>query len=140
MLPGHEIEPEVRQGFFLDAHPSLAVFGGGARDEMVDERRDFVAPLAQRRDGQRDDVQPVEQILAEPALLHQALEVGVGRGDDADVDGEGVRLAERVDLAGLEEAQQLRLQVETELADLVEKQGAALGGSDETRDGRVRRR
>ena len=40
-------------------------------------------------------------------------------------------LAERGDLAGLEKAEQLRLEVEPELADFVEEEGAFPGGADE---------
>jgi hypothetical protein len=49
-----------------------------------------------------------------------------------------VRFAERPDLLSLEEAQQLRLQIERDLADLVEQQRAAGGAADdagELRDG-----
>ena len=42
----------------------------------------------------------------------------------------GLRVAERLDLARLEEAQQLRLHVEAEVADLVEVERAARGGAD----------
>ena len=43
----------------------------------------------------------------------------------------GAGFAERADLAGLEEAEQLRLQVEAELADFVEEQRAVAGGANE---------
>jgi len=64
----------------------------------------------------------------------------VGGGDDADVDGQRAGLAERRDFARLEEAEQLRLQVEAELADFVEEQGAFAGGADQGRADRGRRR
>ena len=133
-------QQQVLHRVFGDAHVALAEFGGGLRDEVADERRNLVAPFAQRRDAQADDVEPVEQVLAEAPVLDLLFEVGVGRGDDADVDGERRGLAERADLAGLEEAQQLGLQVEAELADLVEKERAAARGADDARDGRGRRR
>src|SRR3546814_3386786 len=40
-----------------------ATFGGVAADEMIAQRCDIVAPLAQRRDMNRYDVQPVKEIL-----------------------------------------------------------------------------
>ncbi len=83
---------------------------------MLDQRRNLLAPLAQRRQPQADDVEAVEEVLAEAALGDERLEVGVGRGDDAHVDLDRMRLAERVDLVVLEEAQQLGLQVEADLA------------------------
>ena len=70
-----------------------------------------------------DDVQAVE-VFAEPAGAHRVFEGGVGGGDDADVDGEGAGLAERRDLAGFEEAREFGLEVEPELADFVEEEGA----------------
>ena len=98
---------------------------------MGDESGNLVAPLAQRPDRQADDVEAVEEIFAEPAGAHRVFEVGVGGGDDADVDGESGGLAERGDLARLEEAEQLRLQVEAQLADFVEEEGAVAGAADE---------
>ena len=107
---------------------------------MLDERRNLLAALAQRRQLQPDDVEAVEEVLAEAALGDELFEVGVGRGDDADVDLDGLRLAERVDFVGLEEAQQLRLDVEADLGDLVEEERAAGGGADHARRRRCRRR
>ena len=49
----------------------------------------------------------------------------------------GCGLAERVDFALLEEAQQLGLEVEPDVADLVEEEGAAVGAADDAREGRV---
>ena len=40
-----------------------------------------------------------------------------------------------MDFGALEEAQELRFNGEVEVADLVEKQGASLGGADESRKG-----
>ena len=44
------------------------------------------------------------------------------------------------DLARFEEAEQLRLEVEAELADFVEEQRAVAGGADQAEAGRGRRR
>ena len=43
----------------------------------------------------------------------------------------GLGFAERVDLALLEEAEQLGLEVEADVADLVEEERAAVGGADD---------
>ena len=115
------------------ADAAFPEFVGGPRDEVVHERRDLVAAFAQRRNAQPDDIQAVEQIFAEPTVVDRCLEVGVGRGDDADVDGQRRGLAERGDLARFEEAEQLGLQIEAQLADFVEEEGAAAGGADEAR-------
>ncbi len=81
---------------------------------------------AQRRNGDRKDVEAVEQVLAEPAALDQFDQVLVGRRDQADVDLDRTAGADRVDLAVLQRAQQLHLRVQRQLADLVEEQRAAV--------------
>ena len=95
--------------------------------EVVGEQRQILLAVAQRRQGQRDDVEPVEQILAEGAGLDRRVEVAIGRGDQPEVDAHRPRAADPLELALLQRAQQLRLQVERQLADLVEKQRAAVG-------------
>ena len=69
MLPGQAIRPEQRH-----APPRRCPVIGlphllrELRHEVLGEQRDVVAALAQRRQPQRDDVDPVEEVLAEPAL------------------------------------------------------------------------
>ena len=94
---------------------------------MLGEQRDVVAPLAQRQRLDREHAEPVVEVLAEPAALHLLLEVAVGGGDHAHVDGAGALLADALELALLQHAQQLGLQLERDLADLVEEQRAAVG-------------
>ena len=54
--------------------------------------------------------EPVEEVLAERALLHHLLQIDVGRGDHARVELDRPRFADALDLALLQRAQQLRLQ------------------------------
>ena len=75
----------------------------------------------------RDDVEPVEEVLLEPAVGHHLPEVAVGGGDDAHVDALGPLGAERLELALLQHAQQLRLQRRAHRPDLVEEDRAAVG-------------
>ena len=94
---------------------------------MVDQHRDVFAALAQRRHVDVDDAQPVEQVLAELAGRDALGQVAVGRRDDAHVgDARGAVRADRLDFAGLEEAQQQRLHAQAHLADFVEEQRAAV--------------
>ena len=58
-------QPERAFGDLADV---LAELVGEALEEMSGEQRDVLAALAQRRDADLDDVQPVEEILAELAL------------------------------------------------------------------------
>ena len=84
-------------------------------------------PLAKRRQLNLDRVQPEEQVLAEAARRDFFGEVRVGRRDDPDVDVARAGRADALEIAGLEHAQQLRLQVQRDVGDLVEKQRTAVG-------------
>src|SRR5438093_799695 len=55
------------------------------RAEERGEERDVLAPLGERRDADREHLQAVEEVLAEPALRDRLLQVGVGRGDEPHV-------------------------------------------------------
>ena len=78
-----------------------------------------------------DDAQPVIQILAELAFGDALLEVGVGRREHADVDALRACFADRQNLLVLEKAEQLRLHVQREVSDFVEKECPAGGRSHE---------
>ena len=98
-----------------------------AVDEELREVRDLVAPLAQRRHGDLDDLEPVVEILAELAPQHHLLEIAVGRRDHPDVDVDVLVAAELGELRVLEDVEQLGLQRRFHLADLVEEDGAGVG-------------
>ena len=63
---------------------------------------------------------------AEAPVADRGLEVAVGRRDHADVDAERLRAADALELAELEHAEQLALDLRSDLADLVEEQRAAV--------------
>ena len=76
----------------------------------------------------REDVQPVEEVLAEtcprrPARPRSRLVAAITRTSTR----MRPRAADALELALLEHAQQLRLQLERQLADLVEEERAAVG-------------
>ena len=56
-----------------------------------------------------------------------ALEIDVGGGDEAELHLDRLAAADPLDLAFLDRAQQLGLQVELQIADLVEEERAAVG-------------
>ena len=76
---------------------------------MLGEPGDARPALAQRRRGEPDDVESVEQILAEAVLGRLGVQRPVRGGDDPQVEPLGAVLAEAADLAVLEHAQQLDL-------------------------------
>ena len=85
--------------------------------------------MRSRSGGSRigNDVDAVVEILAERPVLHGLLEVDVGGRNQAERGLDRPLAADALDLAFLDRAQQLGLQVEPEVADLVEEQRAAVG-------------
>ena len=74
----------------------------------------------------REDVEPVEQVFAEPAQGHRLGEIQVGGGDHAAVGLDRVGAADAFEPPILEHPQQLGLHAQRHLADLVEKERAPL--------------
>src|SRR5213594_370725 len=97
-----------------------------APDEMVDEQGHVLDPLPERRHDHRHDVEPIVEILAEGAASDGLLEVRVRGGDEPDVDLDRASTADSLDLALLEHAQELHLELGPQCADLVEEHGAPL--------------
>ena len=94
---------------------------------MLREEQHVAAARAQRRQRQVDHVDPVIQILAKPLVLDHVLELAVGGREQANIDGDLGLGADRADLALLQRAQELGLELDRHLADLVEEQRAAVG-------------
>ena len=93
-------------------------------EEVLDQHRDVLGALAERRQVQRDDVQPVIEVAAEMADADLLVEIAVGRGDDARVDRNGFRRADGDDFAVLQRPQELDLRRRRRLADFVEEERA----------------
>ena len=104
----------------------LVLLLGIAQQEVARQQQYVLAPLPQGRQVEGDDVQPVVEILAKTPCLHLRQGIPVGGADEAHVHRLQLAAADPLQGAGLDEAQQLALQVQIHLADLVEEQGAAI--------------
>src|SRR5207237_4048290 len=71
-------------------------------------------------------VQSIEKIFAERPFFDRLLQFEVRRGDDLDVGLDRLRSADALELFLFDGAQQLRLNRETDLADLIEEDRAAV--------------
>ena len=74
----------------------------------------------------RDDIEPVEQVLAEPVLLDLRTEVLVRRRDHAHINRQRCSRSDRRNHALLQRPQHFRLCREAHIADFVEKERAAV--------------
>ena len=98
-VAGPVVEHQVLEHFVGDRQVAFLLFVADPPQVVLDQWRNLLAAFAERRNCEADHVQAVEEILAEAAFGDEAFDVGVRRGDDADVDLDRVRLAERMDLA-----------------------------------------
>ena len=78
--PGVGLERAPAPRASIPSSGALAVRGRSGAGNAARAAPTSPAPLAQRRQGDRDHVEPVEEILAELALPDQLREVAVGRG------------------------------------------------------------
>ncbi len=92
---------------------------------MPRELRNILRPLAQRRHGNRKDVQAIEQVLPKAPRFDLGDEVTVAGADETHIDLDGFARADRLDFVLLNGAQELHLRGNGQLADLVEKERPA---------------
>ena len=90
-------------------------------DEKLREERDVVDPLPERRHQNRNDTEPVVEILPEPARGDLRLEVLVGGADDPHVHLEGLFTADAFEGTFLEDPEELDLHRHAEIGHLVEE-------------------
>src|ERR1700733_4237408 len=76
--------------------------------KVPDEEWDVFGALAQRRDVNGKNVEPIEQIRAEFLLFYHGFEIAIGRGDEAGVGAKGARTAQALEFPLLQNAQQFR--------------------------------
>ena len=105
----------------------LPVFVGEPAGEIPGQQRNVVKALAQRRDKNLDDIQPVEEIVAEAAGGDTIFEMAVAGGNQMDVHGNGVLAADPLKGAGFEDAEHLGLDAQADVRDFVEEEGSTVG-------------
>src|SRR4030095_7312847 len=94
--------------------------------EMVDEEKQVVATIAQRRDDEWNGGNSKIEVLAKEFLANAFGEIAVGGHNDANVDVDRLRTADAFETPFFEDAEQLGLAGERKLANFVEKECAAL--------------
>src|SRR5256885_349661 len=101
-----------------EAFESPVVLGRIEAQEVLGEHADVLAALAQRRHGDRDDVEPIEEVLAEAPVPHHLGQVLIGGGDDANVHAHRAGAPEPLELTFLEDSQNLRLGHRREIGEI----------------------
>src|SRR5216117_1782938 len=85
-VPGPSVSTERVQRLARDDLDAVVHWTPEPLDEVADQGRNVLGPLAERRDMDREHVQAVVEVVAEALFFHHPNEVAVRRGDEADVD------------------------------------------------------
>ncbi len=99
---------------------------------MLSKERDVIAPHPKRRHLDANDIEPIEEILAETSCLYLVFKRLVCRGDDSDIDADRIGRADAPDLAVLEHSQELHLERRRHVGDLVEEERSTVCGLEES--------
>ncbi|MCY1305363.1 hypothetical protein D9M70_551620 [compost metagenome] len=94
----------------------------GSCQEMPRQREDVGAPLTQRRRVDHPAGDPVVQVAAKTAFSHELLQVAVAGADQAELGAVPYITSDPLVGTLLDHAQQLRLQLQRQFADLVEEE------------------
>ncbi|MCZ7626787.1 MAG: hypothetical protein M5R38_14335 [Candidatus Methylomirabilis sp.] len=84
-IAGPGIVHEGAGGPVVDGEDRLPVLRIERIQEMAGEQQDILAALAQRRQIDGDDGQPIVEVLPESGGLDLGVEIPMGGGDDGDV-------------------------------------------------------
>ena len=125
-VAGPVVAGEVVLGFRAEGLDGDAVVFRYLFPEMGDEERDVFTAFPQRRDGDVDDVEAVEEVFAEGAFLDHLRQVTVGGGHHADIDADAFRSADAFKHAFLKDAQELDLQIHAQFSYLVKEERALI--------------
>src|SRR6266850_5549843 len=95
---------------------------------MLCEQRDVIYAVPERRHLNREDVQPVKKIFAEPARCCFILQVAICRRDDSNLGYPGSVVADALISLFLQDAKQLALHLQSHFPDFIEENCPAMGG------------
>src|SRR3954471_2388648 len=107
-----------------DALQLLAGIAPEAIDEVLHEDGNVLTALLQRREVDVEDVEAEVQVLAESRRLDLLFQIAVRGADHAHVDRDLALAAEPAEALLFEDPEELRLQLDGDLADLVEEESA----------------
>ena len=93
---------------------------------MHRQSRNVFATIPQRRQMDFNRIQAEQQISAESPRSHFFIQICIGRGKDTDIHTMRLRGAHALELAGFQHTEQLRLLVERNIGDFIEKQRASV--------------
>ena len=89
-------------------------------DEMPYQGRDIFAAISQWWHRDRIDIESVEEVLTEGTGIDFGSQITIGRGDHPNIDSQGLRAPQPLELTIREDAKKFGLVFERQLAELIE--------------------
>lgn len=123
-VPGPVVRPEAPLDPALDDGRRLRL--ACALADLLDEQRQVVDSLTKGGELDTELRDPKEEVAAEPTGVHLDAEIAARRGEDAHVDRLERVAAHALHLALGQHTEELRLELDGELAELVEEERAAV--------------
>src|SRR5947209_4613371 len=123
--PGMLVKSFERRG--IESGDVFAVTLRVAVKEMVRQKIDVFAAVAQRRQVNLNGIQTEEQVLTKAPGSRFRIDVGIGCRQDPHVHAACGRGANTLKISRFQDAQELRLQVQRNVGNFVQKQCAAVG-------------
>src|SRR5437868_13301949 len=99
---------------------------------MIDQQRNVLHAVAQRRQIHADYIEPIIKVLAEPAFLYELLQIDIGGSNNANIDLHFLDSTQMHEFSVLKNAQDLRLSVESHGADFIQEQRALVSDLKQT--------
>src|SRR6266513_4602323 len=90
-------------------------------EQMARDNGNVLATFAERGDRNRDDCEPIVQILPEGPLTYPRFEIPVGRSDKAHIDPANSGSPHRTHLVFLQHAQKFRLEEKGKVSDFIKE-------------------
>jgi len=109
----------------------VARASGQPFQEVSGQQRNVLAPVAQRRDLQTQDIEPEVKVPAEGSLGHGLLQVAIGGGQNSYVDRDTLGATYGTNLPLLDGTQQLGLKIDGKLSHFIEEDRPALGDREQ---------
>src|SRR5579862_10009272 len=121
MIANQGVHRFRRNGVDLPVVPSTELL-----DEVPHQQGNVFSPLAQRRDSNRKYVESIVQIGSKSLVFHHRFQVAIRCGYKAGIRPEGPCTAQAFELAFLQHAQKLRLELERNFPDFIKEDGSTV--------------
>jgi len=118
---------EAGQGLVVHALQGFVLQRIEDPDKVIDKEGDVLHSFPEGRQHQFEDIDAVVEVLPEPALFNQFLEVLVGSGNDPGVMTDALHTPQGFVGLFLKDPEEANLQGRGDVADFVEEEGSLIG-------------